>query len=104
MSSSTPNSTAGGTDALPPAVLDLILNGYADGIRSSLGFVLVFTIFSSFLIPMLIILFYFSTPTSRKRPIFILNVLALASGIGVGGWGDYLLVSNSTPYKKENAQ
>ncbi|EKM52434.1 uncharacterized protein PHACADRAFT_100589 [Phanerochaete carnosa HHB-10118-sp] len=92
--SSDPTGGAGAGNAtapqIPPQVIAAVLEGYADGIRNPIGFVLVATIFASMLIPILIALFYFSTPTSRRQPAFILNVITILFGLGIAIWNNYL--------------
>ncbi|KAI0365824.1 hypothetical protein BV20DRAFT_1056099 [Pilatotrama ljubarskyi] len=51
---------------------------YVAAIEPSLQLLLVGTVFSSFLVPITIALFYFSTPAIRWRPVFILNAIAIA--------------------------
>ena len=89
---SLPTTTAVAGGILPPAILDLILNGFADALRSPLELILVCTILASWLLPLLIALFYFSTPASRRQTIFILNVITVLVGIGMTIWSNYLLV------------
>lgn len=54
---------------------------YIDAIRPSLNFILVLTPLGAVLVPLIITLFVFSPPRSRRHPVFILNVLACCSGI-----------------------
>jgi hypothetical protein len=54
---------------------------YIEAIRPSLNFILVLTPLGAVLIPLIIVLFVFSPPHSRRHPVFILNVLACCSGI-----------------------
>lgn len=51
--------------------------------------------FLTLLFPLLIALFFFSTPQSRRRPIFILNVVAIALAITAGVLLDALAVSRT---------
>ncbi|KAL5531123.1 hypothetical protein ACEPAG_3999 [Sanghuangporus baumii] len=50
-------------------------------IRPSLNFILVATPLGGMLLPVIILLFVFSTPVSRKAPVFILNVIACLLGL-----------------------
>ncbi|KAF5384487.1 hypothetical protein D9757_006430 [Collybiopsis confluens] len=45
---------------------------------------LVETAWTAALVPLLIILFFLSTPTGRGKPIFIMNVFTVVTGIGLG--------------------
>lgn len=49
--------------------------------RSLLSFILVLTPLGAILIPLIIILFVFSPPHSRRHPVFILNILVCCLGI-----------------------
>lgn len=84
MSTSNTSPVGGNATAIPAEVEGAILEAFANGIRPSLGFILVGTIFSSMLIPILVVLFYFSTPNLRKQPIFIANVISILLGIVLG--------------------
>ena len=70
---------------LPPGLVPLPL------VQEELKWLLLETVYSAFLIPIAVVLFFFSTPQLRRRPIFLLNVCALALGIGQGIIG----ISNS---------
>jgi hypothetical protein len=48
--------------------------------------IVVSTCFASILFPMLVALFYFSTPHSRKAPVFISAVVTLTLGAFQGFW------------------
>ena len=54
---------------------------------------LIATVFSSFLLPTCVVLFVFSTPSSRRRPSFILNVCAIVLGLTQGTVTAYVTVS-----------
>lgn len=64
------------TATLPPAGLN-----YISTIRQSLNFILILTPLGSVLVPLILVLFFFSTPQSRWHPVFILNILACCGGI-----------------------
>ncbi|KAI1795253.1 hypothetical protein LXA43DRAFT_1090903 [Ganoderma leucocontextum] len=80
------NSTASqAIPSLPPGLVPLPL------VQEELKWLLLETIYSAFLVPIALVLFFWSTPQLRRRPIFLLNVCALALGIGQGIIG----ISNS---------
>ena len=54
---------------------------------------LIVTIGSSIIVPILVSLFFFSTSVLRRKPIFIINVLSILSGIGMGVANIYIAVS-----------
>ncbi len=54
---------------------------YIEAIRPALNFILVITPLGAILVPLIIVLFVFSPPSSRRNPVFILNVLACCSGV-----------------------
>ena len=56
---------------------------YVAAIEPSLSMLLLDTVLSSILIPILIILFYFSTPTTRWKPIFVMNIMAIALALAL---------------------
>lgn len=62
-------------------------------IHPSLNSILIGHTFLTLLLPLLIALFYFSTPQSRRRPIFILNVLAITLAFTAGVIIDAVAVS-----------
>ena len=63
-------------DRFPLSFEDEILNAYTSGIRVGLYNFSIAMCFGSMLVPILVTLFYFSTSTSRRQPIFVLNVLS----------------------------
>ncbi|TBU38206.1 hypothetical protein BD309DRAFT_1012649 [Dichomitus squalens] len=65
------------SDTSPPFVLQQTVEG-------GLKFLMLGTVLSSFLIPIAIMLFYFSTARLRRQPLFILNFLAILLGIAQG--------------------
>ncbi|GJE92706.1 hypothetical protein PsYK624_088620 [Phanerochaete sordida] len=73
---------------LPPEV-SLIIEAFAEAIRPPIIFLLLTVIFASMLIPILITLLWLSTPATRRQPIFILNVISILIGIGIGIWSSY---------------
>ena len=54
---------------------------YIAAIKPSLNFILIVAPLGSLLVPTVAVLLFFSTPTSRKRPIFILNLCACLLGL-----------------------
>ncbi|EGN96387.1 hypothetical protein SERLA73DRAFT_76347 [Serpula lacrymans var. lacrymans S7.3] len=61
-------------------------------LQPMITFLLPGTILSSFLIPILIAIFAFSTPHSRRQPVFVLNVLGILIGLLQGALLIYLSV------------
>ncbi|KAI0351191.1 hypothetical protein OH77DRAFT_1429988 [Trametes cingulata] len=57
---------------------------YIAAIEPSLNLLLIGTICAAFLVPVAIALFFFSTPVTRRQPIFIMNVLAVLFGLAEG--------------------
>jgi len=55
----------------------LIITTFIDEIHPSFNFVVGVTAFSACLLTLLVVLFVFSTPQSRKRSVFRLNVIAI---------------------------
>lgn len=81
-------------DSIPPQVA-VIIEAFAGAIRPAINYVLIVTVFASMLVPILITLLWFSTPATRRQPIFILNVASILVGIGIAAFGDYSVVSGS---------
>ncbi|KAJ7912903.1 hypothetical protein B0H13DRAFT_515680 [Mycena leptocephala] len=69
--------------AIPIASVDpqAIIATFALAIRPAIAFIVITTILGTILIPLLVLLFALSTPQSRRKPIFILNVVAVSLGI-----------------------
>ncbi|PFH53348.1 hypothetical protein AMATHDRAFT_137971 [Amanita thiersii Skay4041] len=65
------------THQIPPPPSGL---NYIEAIKPALNLLLIGAIWSAMLLPLLITLFFFSTKELRRKPIFILNVLALLFG------------------------
>ncbi|KAG1730415.1 uncharacterized protein EDB91DRAFT_1059488 [Suillus paluster] len=61
-------------------------------IQPSLNSIMIGHTFTVVLIPLIIALFYFSTPLSRRRPIFILNVVAIILAFTAGVMIDSLAI------------
>ncbi|KAJ7249715.1 hypothetical protein C8J57DRAFT_687390 [Mycena rebaudengoi] len=69
-----------------------IIKAYAQAIRPALSFILISTVFGAMLLPLLILLFALSTPKTRRRPIFILNVLSVSLGITTAALSAHLAI------------
>ncbi|KAI1795277.1 hypothetical protein LXA43DRAFT_1108278 [Ganoderma leucocontextum] len=54
-------------------------------VASAVDMLIVGTFFPALLVPIAAVLFFFSTPKLRPRPLFILNVLAIVFALGLGG-------------------
>lgn len=54
-------------------------------VASAVDMLIVGTFFPALLVPIGAVMFIFSTPQLRRRPVFILNVLAIVSALGLGG-------------------
>ncbi|KAJ6534108.1 hypothetical protein B0H19DRAFT_1271853 [Mycena capillaripes] len=70
---------------IPTALIVPIIEEYAEGIRPAFAFILIPAIFGSMLVPLLILLFFLSTPQIRRKPIFVLNVISVGLGIIAAG-------------------
>ncbi|KAG0708237.1 hypothetical protein DFH29DRAFT_893849 [Suillus ampliporus] len=80
-------STSNATIPFPPPGTN-----YLATLQVSIPFLLTGTVLSSFLIPILIALLVFSTPQTRRHPIFLLNVLGVLLGLAEGALNIYLEV------------
>ncbi|KAG8221153.1 hypothetical protein J3R82DRAFT_2699 [Butyriboletus roseoflavus] len=71
-------------------------------IQPSLNSIMIGHTFLTLLLPLLIALFYFSTPHSRRRPIFILNVvaiiLAFTAGVMIDAFAIHSILSLQDPW------
>ncbi|KAL4260993.1 hypothetical protein AB1N83_009027 [Pleurotus pulmonarius] len=65
--------------SLPP-----ILSLYIAGISPFINFIMIGIAWSAALVPLLVMLFYFSTLSLRRQPIFIMNAVSVAMGIALG--------------------
>ena len=68
-----------GSSPIPPQDIDP-----PSAIQEPLIILIIVACDSGILIPVLILLFFFSTPSLRRKPVFILNVVSVMFGIGVG--------------------
>ncbi|KAJ7493705.1 hypothetical protein FB451DRAFT_1215181 [Mycena latifolia] len=92
-----------GSQPIPTALADPIIEGYAQGIRQDLAFILIATVFGSLLIPLLILLFALSTPQTRRKPIFILNVISVALGMSCAVLTGHLAIESIlSPFARVN--
>ncbi|KAF7362931.1 hypothetical protein MVEN_00644100 [Mycena venus] len=66
---------------IPSDLAIAIVEAYAESIRPGFAFILIPTIFGVLMVPLLILLLVFSTAHTRRRPIFILNVVSVCMGI-----------------------
>ncbi|KAF8203505.1 hypothetical protein K438DRAFT_1820254 [Mycena galopus ATCC 62051] len=90
--------------AIPTSLIIPIIDGYVQGIRPAFAFILIPTVFGSMLVPLMILLFALSTPQTRRRPIFVLNALAIGLGIIVGALSTHLTIrSILLPFAGVNA-
>ncbi|KAG0708239.1 hypothetical protein DFH29DRAFT_893858 [Suillus ampliporus] len=80
-------STSNATIPFPPPGTN-----YLATLQLSIPYLLTGTVLSSFLIPILIALLVFSTPQTRRHPIFLLNVLGVLLGLAEGALNIYLEV------------
>ncbi|KAJ7493716.1 hypothetical protein FB451DRAFT_448267 [Mycena latifolia] len=94
---------ASSSQPIPTALAVPIIGAYAQGIRPAFAFILVATVFGSLLFPLLILLFALSTPQTRRKPIFILNVLSVCLGIIVAAMTAHLSIGSILwPFTKDN--
>ncbi|KAF8180025.1 hypothetical protein K438DRAFT_1725677 [Mycena galopus ATCC 62051] len=80
------------TSPIPTALVVPIIETYAQGIRPAIAFILVQTMLATLLIPLLFMLFAFSTPDTRHRPVFILNVMSICLGMVCAGIGAHMMI------------
>lgn len=66
------------------ASLPQIISLYITGISPFINFIMIGIAWSAALVPLLVMLFYFSTPSLRRQPIFIMNAVSVAMGIALG--------------------
>ena len=62
---------------------------YVAAIEPSLIILLIDVTFSSFLVPTLIVMFYFSTRTTRRKPVFIMNVISIVLALALAAINTY---------------
>ncbi|KAJ7732258.1 hypothetical protein B0H14DRAFT_2479696 [Mycena olivaceomarginata] len=79
---------------IPTALVAPIIDGFVHAIRPAITFILIATVFGSMLVPLLILLFALSNPYTRRKPIFILNVLSVSLGIIAAGLVIHLMVKS----------
>ncbi|GJE97670.1 hypothetical protein PsYK624_138910 [Phanerochaete sordida] len=83
-----PSSPSASSHAFPTEI-SADIEAFAKAIRVPIQLILVLTIFASMLVPILITLLWFSTPSFRRQPVFIVNVASIIVGIGVAMLGIY---------------
>lgn len=91
---STITSTAAAPASIPAFVIPIV-EGYAKAMRDPISFLMIGTVLSAMLVPLLIALFAFSTPQTRRTPIFIVVVLQVLLGLALGAWNAAIMVSNA---------
>lgn len=79
--------------AVPDALLIPIISGYTEAITPCVAFIVIGSILASMTLPILVILFYFSSPALKRQPVFILNILSLLGGWFLGMGNAYMEVS-----------
>ncbi|KAI0324812.1 hypothetical protein GY45DRAFT_1375242 [Cubamyces sp. BRFM 1775] len=62
---------------------------YVAAIEPSLIILLIDVTFSTFLVPTLIVMFYFSTRTTRRKPVFIMNVISIVLALALAAINTY---------------
>jgi len=67
---------------------------YIAAIQPSIVFLMIGTIWTGILLPLMVALFFFSSKNTRRQPIFILNVLSLSLGFLVGAFNARTEVSH----------
>lgn len=63
-----------------------IIEGFVTAVGPGLTILMVTTILSSMLVPLLVAVFAFSTSKSRRHPLFMFIVFDILLGIGLGIW------------------
>jgi hypothetical protein len=66
----------------PPSGLN-----YIPVVQNSLNFVLVLTPLGAVLVPVILVLLFFSSPQSRRHPVFVLNIFSCCTGICIAALG-----------------
>jgi hypothetical protein len=87
---STPSSHHG--RASIPSFAKPIIEAYAAATQPATISLAIVSAFTAMLIPLLVALFYFSTPRTRSRPTFIFASFDICLGIVIGAWGWYIHV------------
>lgn len=75
---------------IPPEITAAVVEAFAVAIRPAIVYIMLHTVLASILIPIVIALFFFSSSQSRRRPIFILNIMSLFAAFGLAAWGEYI--------------
>jgi len=93
--------TSSPSSAIPPEIVDTIIEAFAQSIRPAFPFILVPATLSAILIPLLLMLLALSTSRSRRQPIFMLNVLTITLGLILGALYIHAATSSiSAPLKE----
>ncbi|KAF7328830.1 hypothetical protein MVEN_02512100 [Mycena venus] len=66
---------------------------YIAAIKPSLSLLMIGTVWSTMLIPLLAVLLFFSTRDLRRQPMFIMNVVSILAGLAIGMINVYLEVT-----------
>jgi hypothetical protein len=73
--------------AVPTSALDkIVINMFASQMKPIFAILAISAGFSAMLIPMLLVLFAFSTAQARRKPLFVLVVFDVLLGLGLGAW------------------
>ena len=88
----TTTATPSNANLFPPPPPGL---NYIAALQPSITFLMIGTTFAGILLPLLVALFHFSTKNTRRKPIFILNVISITLGLVLGIYNAYIEVSNS---------
>ncbi|KAF9459282.1 hypothetical protein BDZ94DRAFT_1047007 [Collybia nuda] len=88
---------------IPTQLVVPIIEAYASGIQPAFPFILISAVFSAMLIPLFLMLLVLSTSSSRRQPIFILNVLTISLGVIVAVLSNHLTISSIlSPFRGVN--
>jgi hypothetical protein len=79
-------STAVPNDLLP--LIKPLVDAMTKQMRPLLGLVMIHTVFGAMLVPLLLALLYFSTPSTRKTPLFWVILFDVCIGIAIAIWDD----------------
>ncbi|EJD43389.1 hypothetical protein AURDEDRAFT_125841 [Auricularia subglabra TFB-10046 SS5] len=81
------------TSATIPPFVSPILEAFASSIQPPIAFLMIGTIFSSMLLPLLIAVVYFSNDSTRRQPIYKLVVFVIMLALGLGVWNGVIEVT-----------
>jgi hypothetical protein len=77
----------------PLNIIEPFISAFAEQMRSLLGLLMIYTIFGAMLVPLLLALMHFSTPQTRRIPLFWIIVFDICLGLGVAIWDSSVMVS-----------